>query len=66
MSSILCFQRSTCLTNIEFGAVIIFKFVYTRGCVFFMFGVVCGFVCEVSGGCCLWYMLCCILVFFNF
>ena len=50
----LFFERSTCLTNIEFGAVVIFKFVYTYGCVFFMFGVVYCFVCEVSfGGCCL-------------
>ena len=35
----------------EFGTIITFKFVYTCGCVFFMFGVVCGFVCEVSLEC---------------
>ena len=48
MFSILCFERSTCLTNIVFGIVITFKFVYTCGCVFFIFGVVGSFVCEVS------------------
>ena len=48
MFSIWCFEGSTCLTNIVFGTVITFKFVYTCGCVFFMYGVVCGFVCEVS------------------
>jgi hypothetical protein len=48
MFSISCFERSTCWTNIEFGAVVTFKFVYTCGCVFFMFGVVCGFIYEVS------------------
>ena len=32
----------------QFRTVITFKFVYTCGCVFFMFVVVCGFVCEVS------------------
>jgi hypothetical protein len=48
MFSISCFEGSTCLTSIEFGTIITFKFVYTCGCVFFMFGVVCGFVCEVS------------------
>ena len=31
-----------------FGTVITFKFVNTCGCVFFMFGVVCDFVSEVS------------------
>ena len=47
MFSISCFERSTCLTNIVFGTVITFKFVYTCGCVFLMFGVVHDFVCEV-------------------
>ena len=48
MFSILCFEGSTCLTNIVIGTVVTFKFVNTYGCVFFMYGVVCGFVCEVS------------------
>ena len=52
MFSISCFERSTCLTDIEFGTVLTFKFVYTCGCVFilcfFLFEVVCDFVCEVS------------------
>ena len=48
MFSISCFERSNCLTNIKFGRVVTFKFGYTCGCVFFMFGVVCRFVCEVS------------------
>ena len=48
MFSISCFERSTCLNSIVFGTVITFKFVNTCRCVFFMFGVVCGFVCEVS------------------
>ena len=48
MFSISCFEGSTCLTNIVFGTVITFKFVNTCGYVFFMFGVVCCFVCEVS------------------
>ena len=48
MFSISCFEGSTSLTNIVIGTVITFKFVNTCGCVFFMFGVVCGFVCEVS------------------
>ena len=29
------------------GTVVTFKFVNTCGCVFFVYGVVCGFVCEV-------------------
>ena len=32
----------------QFGTIITFKFVNTFGCVLFMFGVVCGSVCEVS------------------
>ena len=48
MLSILCFERSICLIDREFGIVITFKFVYTCGCVFFMFGVVCSFICEMS------------------
>ena len=36
------------MTNIVFGTAITFKFVYTCGSVFFIFGVVSGFVCEVS------------------
>ena len=36
------------MTNVVIETVIIFKFANTCGCVFFMFGVVCGFVCEVS------------------
>ena len=51
MFSVSCFERSTCLTNIVFGVVITFKFANTCGCAFFMFGVVCGFVCEVSLKC---------------
>ena len=39
---------SICLTNIMFGTVTTFKFVNACGCVFFMFSVVCGFVCKVS------------------
>jgi len=34
MFSISCFEASTCLTNIVFGTIITFKFVYTCGCVF--------------------------------
>ena len=34
------------LANVVIGTVITFKFVNTCGCVFFMYGVVCGFVCE--------------------
>jgi hypothetical protein len=48
MFNISCFERSAFLTNIKFGAVITFKFVYIYECVFFMFGVLCGFVWEVS------------------
>ena len=48
MFSISCFEGSTCLANVVIGTVIIFKFVNTCGCVFFMFGVVCDFVYEVS------------------
>ena len=48
MFSISCFEGSTCLANVVIGTVITFKFVNTCGCVFFMYGVVCGFVCEVS------------------
>ena len=48
MFSITCFQKSTCLTNIKFRTVVTFKFVYTCGCVFYIFGVVCGFVCGES------------------
>ena len=47
MFSISCFERSTCFTNIEFGTVIAFKFVYICGCAFFMFSDVCGFVSEM-------------------
>ena len=48
MFSISCFEGSTCLANVVIGTVVTFKFVNTCGCVFFMYGVVCGFVCEVS------------------
>ena len=48
MFSISCFEGSTCLANVVIGTVITFKFVNTCGCVFFTFGVACGFVCEVS------------------
>ena len=48
MFSKSCIKGSTCLTNIVIGTVITFKSVNTCGCEFFMFGVVCGFVCEVS------------------
>ena len=48
MFSISCFEGSTCLTSIVSGTVITFKFANTCGCVFFMFGVVRGCVCEVS------------------
>ena len=48
MFSISCFEGSTCLANVVIGIVVTFKFVNTCGCVFFMYGVVCGFVCEVS------------------
>ena len=65
MFSISCFEGSTCLINIVFGTVITFKFVNTCGCVFFIFGVVCGFVCEVSFEgvvCCICYV---VFQFFN-
>ena len=48
MFSISCFEGSTCLANVVIGTFITFKFVNTCGCVFFMSGVVCGFVSEVS------------------
>ena len=48
MFSISCFEGSTCLANVVIGTVITFRFVNTCGCVFFMYGVVRGFVCEVS------------------
>ena len=51
MFRISCFEGSACLTYIVFGTVITLKFVYTCGCVFFVFGVVRGFVCEVSFEC---------------
>ena len=50
MFSKLCFERSTCLTDIQFGLIITFKFVYTCGC-FSLLGIVCDFVCEVSLEC---------------
>jgi hypothetical protein len=48
MFCILCFERFTCLTNIEIVIVITFKFVCICECVFVLFGDVCSFVCEVS------------------
>ena len=48
MSSISCFEGSTCRANVVIGTVVTFKFVNTCGCVFFIYGVVCDFVCEVS------------------
>ena len=36
------------LKDLVIGTDVAFKFVNTCGCVFFMYGVVCGFVCEVS------------------
>jgi hypothetical protein len=36
MFSVSCFERSTCLTDIKFGAVISFIYVNTCGCVFFL------------------------------
>ena len=48
MFSISCFEGSTCLANVVIGTVVTFKLVNTCGCVFFMYGVVCGLVCEVS------------------
>ena len=47
MFSISCFEGSTCLANVVIGTVVTFKFVNTCGCVFFVYSVVCGFVCEV-------------------
>ena len=51
MFGISCFEGSTCLTNIVIGTVVTFKFVNTCGCVFFMFSVVCGFVCGSGASC---------------
>ena len=51
MFSVSRFEKFTCLTNIEFGTVIKFKFLYTYVRVFFMFGVMCSFVCEMSMEC---------------
>ena len=48
MFSISCFEGSTCLANVVIGTVVTFKFVNTCEYVFFLYGVVCGFVCEVS------------------
>ena len=48
MVSISCFEGSAWLANVVIGTVVTFNFVNTCGCVFFMYGVVCGFVCEVS------------------
>ena len=47
MFSISRFEIST-LANIEFGTVVAFEFIYTCGCVFFVFGVVCGFLYEIN------------------
>ena len=47
MFSISRFEGSTCLANVVIGTVVTFKFVNTCGCVFFVYGFVCDFVCEV-------------------
>ena len=58
--SISCFEWSTCLANLKFGTIITFKFVYRCACVFFMFGVVRGFVwgCLMRDMFVLYAMLC--------
>ena len=48
MFSISCLEGSNCLANVVIGTVVTLKFINTCGCVFFMYGVVCGFACEVS------------------
>jgi hypothetical protein len=51
MFSISFFERPTCLANIEFSTTIISEFIYTYGCVFFMFALQYSFVYKVSLDC---------------
>ena len=48
MFSISYFEGSTCLANVVIGTVVTFKFVNTCGCVFVVYGFVCGFVCDAA------------------
>ena len=49
MFSISCFERSTCLANIEFGTVVKFEFIYSYPCVFS-----CLVLCVVLLARCIW------------
>ena len=66
MFSIYCFQRSTCLTNLEFGTVIIRVCIHLWMCVFHVWCCVWFCLWGVFGGCCWGCMLCCIPCFLNF